>query len=146
MTFGEIIAEIEAHPNTIRVTQEVHPGHVFCRVVYYMDELNNLVGDEAVNIILIDELTPGDPDAQAHYQKKLAYMKSDSPFKEDLLARISTIMAAQSDFKFYDIVSVDDVMDKAIIRTYWLDTGKLTERQYGAYREADSSIGFIEIV
>ena len=72
-------------------------------------------------------------------------MMPDPQFKTDLLAQIATIMSAQSDFKFYELGAVDEEVEKAIVMTYWLDTGKLVSRQYGAYREADSSIGFIEI-
>jgi hypothetical protein len=147
MTYQEIINEITAHSNTVRVLEEPHQGHVFVRVAYYKDQAENIVQDEAYNIIVPTLDDPQQPfgDKVAHYEKKPKYLMTEPPFKTDLFARIAQIQAAQTDLKFYDIVSMDAVEEKAVVLTYWLDTGKLTKKEYGAYRKTDDSIDFIEI-
>jgi hypothetical protein len=81
----------------------------------------------------------------AYYEKKPQYLKSEPQFKVDLLARIAQIQTAQPDLKFHDIRSINNEEERAILDTYWLDTGKLVVKGYGAYRKADNSIDFIEI-
>ena len=147
MTYQEIINEITAHSKTVRVLEEPHQGHVFVRVAYYTDEDENIVRDEAYNIIVPTLDDPGLPygDKEAHYEKKPKYLISEHPFRVDVLAKIAAVQDAQSDFKFYDITSMSVEEEKAIIMTYWLDTGKLTKREFGVYRKADDSIDFLEM-
>ena len=147
MTYQEILDEINAHAMTVRVLEEPHQGHVFLRVCYYQDVVNNIVRDEACNIIVPEMSDPTQPfgNMDAHYEKRLKYLITEPPFKTDLVARILQIQAAQSDFKFYDIISLDAEQEKSILTTYWLDTGKLVKKEYGAYRKSDGSIDFIEI-
>jgi hypothetical protein len=149
MTYQEILDEINGHTKTVRVLEEPHQGHVSLRVAYYTNENENTILDEAFNLIvptLDDPLQPFG-DKEAYYERrKPPYLASDPQFKADLLARIAEIQVAQPELKFYDIKSINNQEEKAILAAYWLEAGKLVQKGYGAYRKADNSIDFLEIV
>jgi hypothetical protein len=142
MNLAEIIAEMEGHPSVVRVTQEDHVDHVFCRVVY--EDEPDIVRDVAVNVIVKDRGLGGE---EAYYEaKKPKPLQVDPDFKVDLDAKIVAVKGAQPDFKFHSISVIDNNEERAIVDTYWEDTGNLVLKQYGAWRKADDSIDFMEIV
>jgi hypothetical protein len=142
MNLSEIITEMESHPNTISVTQEDHTDHVFCNVVYDLGD--DIARTQTINVIVKDRGLGGET---AYYEThRPKHMQSDSAFKIDLEARIAVIMGAQAEFKFYKINGLDSNEDRAFVDTYWEDTGNLVLKQYGAWRKADESIDFMEII
>ena len=72
MTYQQILDEIYAHAMTVRILEEPHQGHVFLRVCYYKDVSENIVLDEAFNIIIptLDDIQQPFGDKDAHYEKK----------------------------------------------------------------------------
>jgi hypothetical protein len=143
MTLAEIIAEIEAHPLWVRTITDVPASdHQFLRVQYISDVDNNMVKDQAINIIIVDKGLPGE---KAYYESKPPYMISDGQFRADVIATIDALPVEQN-IRFYDIISLDEDREKGIVNAYVFETPNLVEKKYGVYRKVDNSIDFIPIL
>ena len=145
MNYAELKAAILACPETIAITgEEVHVGHTFINLAYWINEDENIGRAEGFNIVIID---PGEPTEKAIFDgKKPFYMQVQSTFEADIQAKFEAIRAAVPDFKFYTVNTIDRVKEIALVSVYKLEVADLKRFDYGVYRKADSTLDFIKII
>ena len=145
MNYAELKTAILACPETIAITgEEVHLGHTFINLAYWINEAENIGKAEGFNIIILDA---GEPVEKAIFDgKKPSYMQVQSTFEADIQAKFEAIQAAVPDFKFYTVNTLDKVKEIALVSVYKLEVNDLKKSDYGVYRKADTTIDFLKIV